>query len=123
MPHGSKSKVVRAQSFQGIAGMGLVYLPKDNQLAEILLDQLMKFPSGRYDDGVDACSAFGRLIDKVWSQAAPVPEEEPNMAVKYGDGPRTWTETNSFCQVRYLRLRVTTTRGGKYTIEPAHPSL
>ena len=77
MPHGSKAKVVRAQSFQGIAGMGLVYLPKDNQLAEILLDQLMKFPSGRYDDGVDACSAFGRLIDKVWSQAAPVPKEEP----------------------------------------------
>ena len=67
--------------------MGLVYLPKGNQLAEILLDQLMKFPSGRYDDGVDACSAFGRLIDKVWEQSPPKPKEEPQMITDHGPGP------------------------------------
>jgi phage terminase large subunit-like protein len=75
MPHGSKAKVIRAQSFQGIAGMGLVHLPKDNALAEVLLDQLLKFDAGKYDDGVDACSAFGRFIDRVWEQKPPEPKK------------------------------------------------
>lgn len=77
MPHGSRAKTVRAQSFQGLAGMGLVHLPKDNALAEVLLDQLLKFDAGRYDDGVDACSAFGRYIDKIWEKSPPVEPEEP----------------------------------------------
>jgi hypothetical protein len=81
MPHGSKSKTVRAQSFQGIAGTGLVYLPKDIQLAEILLDQLMKFPSGRYDDGVDACSASSGTSSRssIKLNAAPISyRNQPN---------------------------------------------
>lgn len=76
MPHGSKAKPVRAQAFQGLSAMGLVHLPEDHAATEILLDQLVKFDAGRYDDGVDACSAFGRLIDKVWQKQPPEPEPE-----------------------------------------------
>jgi len=79
VPHGGKKKTIRAASFQGIAGMGLVHLPKNHELSEVLLDQLLRFPAGRYDDGVDACSAFGRHIDRIWEQA-PI-EDEPDTEV------------------------------------------
>jgi predicted phage terminase large subunit-like protein len=74
MPHGSKAKTVRAQAFQGIAALGQVHFPRAHPLSEMLLDQLLKFDAGRYDDGVDACSAFGRYIDKIWEQTPPKPE-------------------------------------------------
>lgn len=58
--------------------------PKDTPI--ILIKQLTRFPLGTLNDKVDVCSIFAQLINKVLSQDVPVPTEEPNMNIKYGDG-------------------------------------
>lgn len=53
-------KPTRARNFQGMASMGKVFLPKSAPWKAELLNQLMRFPAGKYDDGVDVLSLFGR---------------------------------------------------------------
>lgn len=56
-------KVVRARPFQGKAAMGNVYLPVQSGWRADLMGQLMRFPAGKYDDGVDVCSLIGRGLE------------------------------------------------------------
>lgn len=58
-------KVVRARSFQARCAMGKVYLPMNAPWKSELLSQLMRFPAGKYDDGVDVCSLIGRGLQHV----------------------------------------------------------
>jgi len=53
-------KVVRARAFQARAAMGNVFLPVHATWLPDLMQQLMRFPAGKYDDGVDVCSLIGR---------------------------------------------------------------
>jgi len=53
-------KVVRARAFQARAAMGNVFLPAHATWLPDLMQQLMRFPAGKYDDGVDVCSLIGR---------------------------------------------------------------
>lgn len=62
-------KPALARSFQGLCEMGRVYLP-GTTAADELINQCVGFPGGRYDDGVDACSIFGRFISRVWKADA-----------------------------------------------------
>jgi len=82
-------KTATARSFQGLASMGRVYFPQ-NEWAERVLDQLMRFPGGRYDDAVDACSLFGRHIANTWkargeSRDTPKLEDVWNLPMKIKD--------------------------------------
>jgi len=56
-------KVVRARPFQARAAMGNVYLPQHSTWLSDLMSQLMRFPAGKYDDGVDVCSLIGRGLE------------------------------------------------------------
>jgi predicted phage terminase large subunit-like protein len=58
-------KTVRARSFQALASMGKVFLPKNAVWRSELIGQLTRFPAGQYDDGADVCSLFGRGLEKV----------------------------------------------------------
>lgn len=58
-------KTARCRSFQALASMGKVYVPKQSSWKSELLGQLMRFPAGRYDDGVDVCSLIGRGLEFV----------------------------------------------------------
>jgi predicted phage terminase large subunit-like protein len=53
-------KPSRARSIQAKASMGKVFLPKNAPWKADLLNQLLRFPAGKYDDGVDVMSLFGR---------------------------------------------------------------
>lgn len=67
-------KPAQARSFQGLASMGRIYWPQV-EWAERVIDQCLRFPGGRFDDAVDACSIFGRFIASTWaarSEPAPV---------------------------------------------------
>lgn len=68
----SADKPAMARSFQGLTEMGRVHFP-DTEDAEMVVDQCIRFPGGRYDDAVDACSVFGRFIQRTW-QAEGDPE-------------------------------------------------
>lgn len=56
-------KVVRARPFQARAAMGNVYVPSAAKWLPDLMSQLMRFPAGKYDDGVDVCSLIGRGLE------------------------------------------------------------
>lgn len=56
-------KVVRARAFQARAAMGNVFMPTHAAWLPTLMGQLMRFPAGKYDDGVDVCSLIGRGLE------------------------------------------------------------
>jgi len=53
-------KTARARSFQALASMSKVMVPIEAPWKSELIGQLTRFPSGRFDDGVDVCSLIGR---------------------------------------------------------------
>ena len=69
------NKVANLRSFQALWKAGRVYFP-DNEDSERTIGQLLKHPTGVYDDAVDTCMFFGRLIEMVWG-ATEEPDEKP----------------------------------------------
>jgi predicted phage terminase large subunit-like protein len=67
-------KTARARGFQARASMGKVFLPRHAPWKDDLMSQLMKFPMGKYDDGVDVCSLIGRGLDQIVSSAPRKPQ-------------------------------------------------
>jgi predicted phage terminase large subunit-like protein len=68
-------KVVRARPFQARAAMGNVYVPAHAPWKPELMSQLMRFPAGKYDDGVDVCSLMGRGIE--FARPPEIPKPKP----------------------------------------------
>lgn len=64
-------KAARARSFQARAASGKVYLPKNKDWATDLYNQLLRFPKGKYDDKVDVCAIFGRILDDMHIPGVP----------------------------------------------------
>lgn len=64
--HARGSKQANARSFQALVEAGRVYLPRTPWATE-LLTQLCRFPLAKFDDKVDACSLFGRMINDLWA--------------------------------------------------------
>jgi len=79
-------KVVRARSFQARASMGNVYLPKSAPWLPDLLLQLMRFPAGKYDDGVDVCSLIGRGLEFARPPEFKQPEPQRSFSGARADG-------------------------------------
>jgi predicted phage terminase large subunit-like protein len=69
-------KVAMSRGFQAMTQQGMVYFPLTDA-AEALVSQLIKFPAGRWDDGVDMCGLFGRYINKVWKAHKPDSDKPP----------------------------------------------
>lgn len=70
-----RDKATRSRSFQGRAASGKVFLP-NNSIGQRALDQLIRFPAGKYDDFVDTCSLMGMALDE--TRAAEVPTPKPD---------------------------------------------
>lgn len=76
----SKDKPSNARAFQALASMGKVWIPR-TEWGDELLSQLLVFPAGKYDDGVDVCGLFGRLLDQVYGPRAEKSLPEPERDV------------------------------------------
>ena len=72
-PHGS-DKASKAQSFQGMAAMGRVWLPEGTE-GDAILDEYVKFPAGAHDEEVDNGAIIGRALMDAHPAIAVV--EEP----------------------------------------------
>ena len=68
-------KVVRARPFQARAAMGNVFIPAHAPWKPELMSQLMRFPAGKYDDGVDVCSLMGRGLEHARPPEIPKPKK------------------------------------------------
>jgi predicted phage terminase large subunit-like protein len=82
-------KVVRARSIQALGSMGKVYLPKSSHWKADLMGQLMRFPAGKYDDGVDVMSLIGRGLEYARAPKIPAKTEVRQPLVARG-GPNSW---------------------------------
>lgn len=66
LSHSQANKETHARAFQALVEAGIVYVPM-NEWGDALIDQLVRFPKGVFDDKVDVCSLFARMIDEIWS--------------------------------------------------------
>ena len=67
-------KAVRAQPIRGRMAMGKVYVPARAPWATNFVQELLRFPAGKYDDQVDAFALIGRMLDEL------VPGTKPKKA-------------------------------------------
>lgn len=75
----SGKKTSKALSFQGLASQGKVHIPL-TPWGDELVEQLIKFPHGDHDDGVDVCGIFGRILDQTFA-----PEKLPDKPLPSSD--------------------------------------
>lgn len=92
-PHGS-DKAAKAQSFQGMASMGRVWIPEGPE-GDDVIDQYLKFPAGKNDDEVDAASLIGRAIADAHPAVLPPQEVKRHIdrwdaAFNPDDGEENW---------------------------------
>lgn len=80
-------KPSRARAIQARCAMGKVFLPKHAPWKADLMSQLMRFPAGKYDDGVDALSLIGRGLEFVVTPKLPVPQQNVTPMRR---GPTSW---------------------------------
>lgn len=70
-------KGLKLQSFHSLLANGMVYFPTGTPWAEEVIDQLIKFPGGRWDDKADVCGLFGRAVDQMFDASVPSVEKKP----------------------------------------------
>lgn len=58
-------KPTRARPFQALASMGKVFIPKNALWRGELMNQVLRFPAAKHDDGVDVLSLFGRGLEYI----------------------------------------------------------
>ncbi len=80
-------KPTRARPIQAMASMGKVFLPKRADWKDRLLSQLLRFPAGKYDDGVDVLSLFGRGLEHM---RGPKQKRKDKAEVHGSYGTLTW---------------------------------
>lgn len=72
------NKVARIRGFAARVSAGTVHV-KEGAFGDALIDQLIAFPAGRFDDLVDCCSLIGRALDVLMDgeDTADEPDDEP----------------------------------------------
>lgn len=81
-------KVVRARPIQARCSMGKVFMPKVSPWKADLMGQLMRFPAGKYDDGVDVMSLIGRGLEFARTPQMQKPAQVVQPAISRG--PNSW---------------------------------
>lgn len=74
-PHGS-DKAAKAQSFQGMAALGMVWIPEGPE-GDAIIDELVKFPAAKHDEEVDCAGIMGRAIAMAHPAIVPPEAKEP----------------------------------------------
>jgi len=70
-------KASRARSIQAMMSMGKVFWPKNAGWKSELQGQLLRFPAGKYDDGVDVMSLMARGLQMLGSTRKPLTNYQP----------------------------------------------
>jgi len=90
-----EDKAVKLQAFHARATAGTVHVPIRRKWGEDLIEQLVKFPAGRWDDKADVCGLIGRGVDQMMDARLPATENKPLLVpfsaawVEYDSGKDT----------------------------------
>lgn len=69
-------KPTRARGIQSRCSMGKLYFLTANDWTERLISQLLRFPDGKFDDGVDVMSLIGRALEEIYGAIVPELEQQ-----------------------------------------------
>ncbi len=81
-------KPTRARPIQAMASMGKVFFPKHAPWKHELMSQLLRFPAGKFDDGVDVMGLFGRGLEYI--RGAKKPHVGPKLNSSMAVGQNGW---------------------------------
>ena len=70
-------KAVKLQAFHARATAGCIHFPAKRRWAEEVIDQLIRFPGGRFDDKADVCGLIGRGVDRMADANVPSAVKQP----------------------------------------------
>lgn len=88
-------KGVKLQAFHARATAGTIHFPVRRKWADRVIEQLVKFPGGRWDDAADVCGLIGRGIDQMMDARVPVASARPLLVpftaawLEHNDGRNT----------------------------------
>lgn len=85
-------KGIKLQSFHARTTARTVHFPINAPWADHVMEQLVKFPAGRWDDAADVCGLLGRGIDEMFDARPKVVTSRPEL-VPY---TAKWLETSRF---------------------------
>lgn len=95
-------KSVKVQAFHSMCSAGMVHFPDPRKCrwSEHVIEQLLKFPGGRFDDAVDVCGLIGRGVDQMANSMPPLPEHRPQL-VPFTEAWLTYNDRPAKPKVRY----------------------
>lgn len=96
-----QDKSIKLQAFHARATAGTIHFPVKRQWADNCIEQLVKFPAGRWDDKADVCGLIGRLVDKMYDAALPLAETKP-LLVPFTQAWIEYNDRNQAPKVRYF---------------------
>jgi hypothetical protein len=93
LPH-IGDKLANARALQSLSQMGMVGIA-NTEYGDYCLDQLVKFPTGKWDDAVDMFALFGRAVDEAHPMMALPPASLGEHKDRYdkkwdGDESESW---------------------------------
>jgi predicted phage terminase large subunit-like protein len=94
-------KAIKLQSFHARVTAGTVHVPIRRPWAEDLIDQLVRFPAGRWDDKADVCGLLGRGIDMMMDARLPGEASRP-LLVPFTEKWLEYNDRNQKPAVRYF---------------------
>lgn len=96
-----QDKAVKLQAFHSRVTAGTVHFPVKRRWADDCIEQLIKFPAGRWDDKADACGLIGRGIDQMFDANLP-PDKKTPMLVPFTEAWLMYNDRNDKPKVRYF---------------------
>jgi predicted phage terminase large subunit-like protein len=96
-----QDKGIKLQAFHARATAGTVHFPIKRKWAQDTIDQLVKFPGGRWDDLADCCGLLGRGVDKMMDASLPSETRKP-LLVPFTEAWLMFNDKDQKPQVRYF---------------------
>jgi predicted phage terminase large subunit-like protein len=94
-------KAVKLQAFHARATAGTIHFPIRRAWADNCIEQLVKFPGGRWDDKADVCGLIGRMVDKMMDARLPSITSRP-ILVPFTEAWLEYNDRNKAPAVRYF---------------------
>ena len=91
---------MKLQAFHAIAAANAVHFPMC-KWAEDVVEQLIKFPAGRWDDKADCCGLIGRGMDKMFNAQLPL-RETKSIIVPFTEAWLTYNDKPDKPKQRYF---------------------
>lgn len=96
-----QDKAIKLQAFHARATANTIHFPVKRPWADRVIEQLIKFPGGRWDDAADVCGLIGRLVDKMVDARLPSETSRP-LLVPFTEKWLTYNDQANKPAIRYF---------------------